>query len=266
MRSPAIEKGRIGNSGDDRALPACRSWPLFSDPRACNGPRGPARKLATAIIGVMPAGSTLLLFCTATFVLVVTPGPGVMYLVGRSVDQGRSAGVASMLGIEAAELVYVMAAGVGVSAVLAASATALDAVRLVGAAYLIVLGVRRWRAANAAAGEADGVAPASPGRRRVFAQGFVVQLLNPKVAVFFVAYFPQFLNRDAAALPQTILLGAIYIAIAVSCDITWVLVASRIAARLRRSAAARARLTRASGLTYIALGALAAVSGHRATG
>lgn len=107
----------------------------------------------------MPGPATLLVFSTATFVLVATPGPGVLYLVGRSVDQGRSAGVASMLGIEAAEVVYVLAAALGVSAVLAASATALDGIRFAGAAYLIVLGIRRWRQAGASAGDAGRPAP-----------------------------------------------------------------------------------------------------------
>ena len=104
-------------------------------------------------------------------------------------------------------------------------------------------------------------APASP--RRIMAQGFVVQLLNPKVAIFFLAFFPQFLNPDAPVLPQTLALGALYVAIAACSDLAYVLFASAIAGRVKRSATARRRVARGSGLMYVALGALAAVSGER---
>ena len=115
-----------------------------------------------------------------------------------------------MVGIELGEVVHVFAVAFGLSALLAASAEALDVLRYGGAAYLVVLGVRRWReGAREIEGEAP---PASP--RRIMAQGFVVQLLNPKVAIFFLAFFPQFLNPDAAVLPQTLALGALYVAIA----------------------------------------------------
>jgi threonine/homoserine/homoserine lactone efflux protein len=120
---------------------------------------------------LMPGLATILLFCGVSFVLVATPGPGVLYVVGRSIDQGRRAGVASMLGIELAEVVHVFAVALGLSALLATSAHALEALRYAGAVYLVVLGVRRWRQGAgdlAAAGD-----PASP--RRILAQGFVVQ-------------------------------------------------------------------------------------------
>ncbi len=207
----------------------------------------------------MPALSTILLFSGVSFLLVATPGPGVLYVVGRSIDQGRRAGVASMVGIELGEVVHVFAVALGLSALLAASAEALDVLRYGGAAYLVVLGVRRWReGAREIEGEAP---PASP--RRIMAQGLVVQLLNPKVAIFFLAFFPQFLNPDAAVLPQTLALGALYVAIAACSDLAYVLFASAIAGRVKRSANARRRVARGSGLMYVALGALAAVSGER---
>jgi threonine/homoserine/homoserine lactone efflux protein len=208
----------------------------------------------------MPDLATILLFCGVSFVMVATPGPGVLYVVGRSIDQGRHAGVASMIGIESAEVVHVFAVALGLSALLAASAHALDVLRYAGAAYLIVLGVRRWREG---AGEIEGHAePATP--RRIMAQGFVVQLFNPKVAIFFLAYFPQFLDPHAPVLPQTLLLGALYVAIAACSDLAYVLLSSLIADRLKRSARARRRVARASALTYIGLGVLAAFSGERA--
>lgn len=203
----------------------------------------------------MPSLTTLLVFAGVSFLLVATPGPGVLYLLGRSVDQGRRAGIASMLGIEAAEVVYVFAAAFGLAALLASSAAAFDTVKYAGAAYLVYLGVRRWRAGAEAADDAP---PAST--RRIFAEGFLVQILNPKVAVFFVAYFPQFLDPAAAVVPQVLLLGTIYIAVAVVSDLMYVFLASKLAGRLRRSVRARRRFARGSAVTYVALGALAARS------
>jgi threonine/homoserine/homoserine lactone efflux protein len=209
---------------------------------------------------LIPGLATILLFCGVSFVMVATPGPGVLYVVGRSIDQGRRAGVASMIGIESAEVVHVVAVALGLSALLAASAHALDVLRYAGAAYLIVLGMRRWRgSAREVEGHAEAATP-----RRITAQGFVVQLFNPKVAIFFLAYFPQFLDRDAPILPQTLLLGALYVTIAACSDLAYVLLSSLIADRLKRSALARRRVARASALTYIGLGVTAALSGERA--
>jgi threonine/homoserine/homoserine lactone efflux protein len=207
----------------------------------------------------MPGLATILVFCGVSFVIVATPGAGVLYVVGRSIDQGRRAGVASMLGIELAEVVHVFAVALGLSALLATSAQALDVVRYAGAAYLIVLGIRRWREGSV---EAEGGAEPSSARR-ILAQGFVVQLFNPKVAIFFLAYFPQFLDRGAPILPQTLLLGTLYIAIAGCSDLAYVLASSLVADRLKRSARARRRVARGSAVTYIALGVLAALSGER---
>ena len=146
--------------------------------------------LAARVARLMPDLATILVFCGVSFVLVATPGPGVLYVVGRSIDQGRRAGIASMIGIESAEVVHVFAVAFGLSALLATSAQALDVLRYGGAVYLIVLGVKRWRDG---AEEVEAAAePASA--RRILAQGFVVQLLNPKVAIFFLAFFPQFLT------------------------------------------------------------------------
>lgn len=209
----------------------------------------------------MPSLSTLLLFSAVTALLVATPGPGVLYVVSRSVDQGRRAGLISMFAIESAEVVYIVAAAAGLTALLAASATALDALRFLGAGYLILLGIRRWRRPDDAGSGLDRSAPSS---RRVFAQGFVVQLLNPKVAVFFLAYFPQFLDPHAPIAPQVLVLGSVYVAVACACDAVWVLVSSELAQRLARSSRAQRAIGRASALTYIVLGIAAALTGERA--
>lgn len=207
----------------------------------------------------MPHLSTALIFIGVSFVLVATPGPGVLYVVGRSVDEGRRAGVASMLGIEAAELVHLVAVAAGLSALLASSPTTLAVIRYAGAAYLVVLGVRRWREA------ALDPAASAPTRsaRRIAAEGFTVQLLNPKVAIFFLAYFPQFLRPDGPVLTQTLVLGALYLAVAAASDLAYVLASSLLARRLRRSAVAQRRAARTSGVLYVSLGLLAALAGRR---
>jgi threonine/homoserine/homoserine lactone efflux protein len=206
----------------------------------------------------MPAMTTLLVFAATTLLLVATPGPGVLYIVGRSADLGRRAGLISMLAVESAEVVYVVAAALGVSAALAASAQALQVLRFGGATYLIVLGLRRWR--NAGSSDSH----ASQGPRRTFAQGFVVQLLNPKVALFFIAYFPQFLNPRRAVAPQVLLLGCIYIAIAAVSDSIYVVASAYLARRFTHNARSNLVLGRVSALLYVALGLYAALTGDRA--
>ncbi len=203
----------------------------------------------------MPAPTTLLLFGLATFLLTVTPGPGVLYVTARSLSQGRRAGFASMFGIEAGEIVWLAAAATGFAALLSASAQALDVLRIAGAAYLIYLGVQRWR-------EVERPATPSPARlSRVFVQGFATQLVNPKVAIFFVAFLPQFLNPSKPIALQVAILGAVYIAVAVAVDISYVLAASAVSARFMRSATAQRRSGRIAAGTYVALGLAAAASG-----
>ena len=203
----------------------------------------------------MPAPTTLLLFGLATFLLTVSPGPGVLYVTARTLSQGRRAGFASMFGIEAGELAWLAAAATGLAAVLSASTQVLDVLRFGGAAYLIYLGIQRWR-------EIERPATPPPARLgRIFAQGFVTQLVNPKVAVFFVAFLPQFLNPAAPIAVQVVALGAVYIAIAVAVDVSYVMAASAVAARFMRSATAQRRSGRLAAGTYVALGLAAAATG-----
>ena len=203
----------------------------------------------------MPATTTVLLFGLATLILTASPGPGVLYVSARSLAQGRRAGLASMLGIESGEVVWILAAATGVAALLATSSSALGFMRFAGAAYLIYLGVQRWRQAE----EFQAPAPAHLGR--IFAQGFVTQLLNPKVAVFFVAFLPQFLDPSRPAAPQIAVLGAVYIAIAIAVDACYVLMAAAVSQRFMRSRIAQRRAGRVAAATYVALGMAAAASG-----
>jgi threonine/homoserine/homoserine lactone efflux protein len=150
------------------------------------------------------------LFVLSAFLLNVTPGPDTLYIVGRSTDQGLRAGVLGALGIGAGALVHVSAAALGLSAILAASATAFTVLKLIGAAYLLYVGVGLIRSAGAA------TRPAAPqsrelSMRSVFLQGFLTNVLNPKVALFFLAFLPQFVASDAPSKPLAFLvLGVIF--------------------------------------------------------
>ncbi|WP_449065538.1 LysE family translocator [Planomonospora algeriensis] len=210
----------------------------------------------------MPDLATLALFAAATLALLLVPGPAVAYIVTRSVAQGRSAGLVSVLGIHAGSVVHVAAAALGISAVLAASATAFTIVKYLGAAYLVWLGLRKLLT-RADTHEAAG--PPAASRRRMFWEGFVVNVLNPKTAIFFLAFLPQFTDPAAGPIaPQIVLLGVIWIALGVASDGAFALLASALAGRLRRSARARRHLDVASGLVYLGLGAATALTGESA--
>ena len=201
--------------------------------------------------------TTLVLFALATLILTATPGPGVMYVAARTLSQGRRAGFASMFGIESGEVVWLVAAATGVAALLAASVSALTFLRFAGAAYLIFLGVQRWRTAEIPA-------TPSPARMgRVFAQGFVTQILNPKVAVFFVAFLPQFLNPAQPIAPQVAVLGVVYVAVAIAVDVTYVLTWTALARQFMSSRRAQRRTGRIAAVTYFALGLAAAATGTK---
>lgn len=208
----------------------------------------------------MPAPTTFALFAAATVVLLIVPGPAVLYIVTRSVAQGRGAGLVSVLGVHTGSLVHVGFAAVGVSALLYASATAFAAVKYAGAAYLVFLGLRKLLGRGV--GEDALAAPAAASPRRLFAQGVVVNVLNPKTAIFFLAFLPQFVNpaRGPVA-PQILVLGTCFIALGVLSDGSYAVLASALAGRLRRTPRARRAIDRSSGAMLIGLGAYAALSG-----
>ncbi len=203
----------------------------------------------------MPSLTTFLLFALATFLLTVSPGPGVLYITARSLSQGRAAGFASMFGIESGEVVWIAAAATGLAALLSTSTYALGVLRWAGAAYLVYLGVQRWRQAE------EPPAPRRAALPSIFAQGFVTQIFNPKVAVFFVAFLPQFLNPAQPIPVQVAALGAVYVSVAVAVDTSYVLAASAISKRFLSSRTVRKRTGRVAAATYVALGAAAAATG-----
>ena len=221
--------------------------------------RGSIRRFGARLCAV-PSATTLFLFAAAAMVLLVVPGPSVLYIVTRSVDQGRRAGAVSVLGIHAGSLVHVAAGILGLSALLASSALAFDAVRYIGAAYLIWLGIRRLRSRSPVAHGPVVAVPLS----RVFAQGFVVNLLNPKTAVFFLAFLPQFVHPDAGPVPlQLAIFGALFVGLGLLSDGTYALVASAVGSRLGRARRFEGVNRWAAGVVYLGLGVAAVVSGSR---
>lgn len=209
----------------------------------------------------MPSLGTLLAFSAAAIVLIVVPGPAVLYIVGRSVSQGRSHGLVSALGVAGGGCVHVLAAAAGISVVIARSATAFTTLKYAGAAYLVLLGVQKLRRPSGLSTAITRVS-AEP-LRRTFLQGFVVNVLNPKTALFFLALLPQFVHDDRGpAGPQVVVLGVLFVAMALVSDTGWALVSSAVADRLRRRESRLRKLDRGAGLVFIGLGVLAAV-GHR---
>jgi threonine/homoserine/homoserine lactone efflux protein len=208
----------------------------------------------------MPDAATLALFSLAALALIVVPGPAVLYIVARSVDQGRQAGVVSALGIAVGGLVHVTAAVVGISALVVSSARAFEVVKYAGAAYLIVLGIRRLLTREEAVGDGRDRAPL----RQVFSQGVVVNVLNPKTALFFLAFLPQFVDPEAGSVAlQTLLLGTIFVLLALASDSVYGLAAGTLGGALRRSAAYLRVQRYVSGSVFVGLGLATAVSGSR---
>ena len=181
----------------------------------------------------MTDASTLAVFMLAALALAVVPGPAVLYIVAQSVDQGRAAGLVSALGIAVGGLVHVSAATIGLSSLLASSATAFTVVKYAGAAYLVVLGIRRLLTREQVE---DEIARPPRARRRIFVDGVVVNVLNPKTALFFLAFLPQFVEPgEGAATLQILVLGLIFVAIALCSDSSWALAAGTLGSWLRRS-------------------------------
>ncbi|MGZ4338776.1 MAG: LysE family translocator [Gaiellaceae bacterium] len=208
----------------------------------------------------MPSASAFALFCLASAALAAVPGPAVTYIVMHSVDKGRRAGLASAAGVASGGLVHVAAATVGLSALVASSVTAFTAVKLAGAAYLIVVGIRRVVGRD----ESEQVQAPPAALGRLYRQGVIVNVFNPKTALFFLAFLPQFVNTKASVPPQVALLGLVFAAIAFASDCMYALLADLLAGRLRRSGRG-ARVRRfASGGIFLALGVTAAAA-HRAS-
>lgn len=209
----------------------------------------------------MPEPATLLVFAVAAIALIAVPGPNLLYIGARSMSEGRRAGLVSVLGVETGTLLHVAAAAVGLSALVASSAVAFAFVKYAGAAYLVFLGVRALLADDppADAGPAPAVSLA-----RAYRQGVLVQLLNPKVALFFLAFLPQFADPDRGSVAtQILVLGSVVAILGVTISSLYAVAAGAAGARLRSRSGFPRRQRQLSGVVYIALGAAAALTGHR---
>ncbi len=208
----------------------------------------------------MPEWATFGLFVAAALALLLVPGPAVFYVVARGVEGGRVAGLVSCLGIEAGTLAHAACAAAGLSAILASSATAFAVVKWLGAAYLIWLGLKRLFRCDAE----DAPAAVEPEPlSRLFSQGLIVQVLNPKVALFFLAFLPQFVDPSRGdAWTQILVLGATLAALGLLTDGLYALLGGTASAALRRRGGRLRRVQRYfSGGVYLALGAASVASG-----
>jgi threonine/homoserine/homoserine lactone efflux protein len=210
----------------------------------------------------VPDASTFALFVAAALVLLVVPGPSVLYIVARSIEGGRTAGLVSVLGVQTGAILHIAFATLGLSAILASSAVAFSVVKWLGAAYLVWLGLRQIFGRD----EGDDEVAVGPARlSRVFSQGVLVNTLNPKTALFFLAFLPQFVDPSrGAAWTQILLLGATFVILALCSDGLYALLSGTAGGWLRRKmkgASFRRGQRFISGGILIALGAVAAVSG-----
>jgi threonine/homoserine/homoserine lactone efflux protein len=198
------------------------------------------------------------LFIAASVVLLVTPGPAVLYIVARSVEQGRAAGLVSVLGIHLGTIVHIVAAAVGLSALIVSSALAFSIVKWVGAAYLIRIGIRTLLAKDPSP-DAPTV-PAEP-FRRVFRDGFVVNLFNPKTAIFFLAFLPQFVDPTRGAIHwQVLVLGLTFMGLGILSDGLFALLAGAAGDFLRRNRRFLRLQRWFAGTSFIGLGVTAAMA------
>jgi len=203
----------------------------------------------------------LWLFVVSGLLLNITPGQDTLYIVTRSVAQGRAAGLWSVLGIASGSIVHTLAAAFGLSAILATSASAFTVVKLAGAAYLVYLGVRMLFERARPGGEALPAVRDDEGAWAIYRAGLLTNVLNPKVALFFLAFLPQFVAPEAASRVLSFLfLGAVFVVNGTLWCLVLVLCASALSTRLRGNPAGTRRLRRATGAIFIGLGARLALS------
>ncbi|MBI1278769.1 MAG: LysE family translocator [Anaerolineaceae bacterium] len=210
---------------------------------------------------MLPAN--LLLFVTACLALLLVPGPNVIYIMTRSIDQGRTAGLVSVAGVASATFVHILAAALGLSAILLSSALAFDIVKYIGAAYLIYLGVTKLLSKD----ETDATSVVQKqSLGQIYKQGAIVNLLNPKTALFFFAFLPQFVDsKHGSVSVQIMLLGLIFVCLGAVTDGTYAIVSSSLAGWLRGNKRFKKIQRYVSGTIYVGLGITAALVGRNET-
>jgi threonine/homoserine/homoserine lactone efflux protein len=209
---------------------------------------------------LLPAWPLMAAFLLASLVLALTPGPAVIYIVTRTLGQGRRAGLASVAGVALGNLGNAIGAATGLAALFAISSLAFTVVKYAGAAYLVYLGIKALRAPAAEAVQAD---PGAARQGRIFRDGFVVALFNPKTTIFFAAFLPQFMDAAGPATLQSFSLGAVFVLLAATTDCGYVLAASTVAPLLARTRGARSVGRYVTAGAFIGLGIFTAATGAR---
>ncbi len=208
---------------------------------------------------MIPA-SHVLTFALLSFALIIVPGPNVLFVISRSLMLGRAAGVGTALGGQIGVYVQVTAVAFGVGAIVERSVAVFTVIKLAGAVYLVYLGVQALRHRRSLAAALEGRAERKT-LRRILRDGFVVGATNPKAIIFFVAVLPQFVDRSAGHIPaQMLLLGAVFLAIAMLCDSTWALIAGSARSWLARSPRRLELVGGSGGLVMIGIGASLAIT------
>ena len=211
----------------------------------------------------MPNATRLGIFVAVTTVLLVTPGPAVLYVATRSVLNGRATGLVSAVGVGMGDLVHAVLGALGLSALIAASATGFLVVKVLGAAYLVGLGLAHLRSPRSEAHESPSPATSMRG---AYMRGLIVGLVNPKTMLFFVAIVPQFVNRRQGGVgTQVLVLGLAFVLLGLCTDAAYALAASSLSARLRRVSRARRPGRNCLAALYLCLGISAAATGHAST-
>lgn len=209
----------------------------------------------------MIESSRLYLFMGAALALLLVPGPAVLYITARSASQGRMAGLISVLAIETANFLQAAAAALGLSAILYSSALAFDVVKYLGAAYLIYLGISKLFSSGETAGNES---VERENLWSIYWQGFAINILNPKTALFFFAFLPQFVSPERGNVTaQTLLLGAVFVGMAIITDSLYALLASSLAGQLKGSRNFQKGQRYVTSLIYIGLGITTALTGSR---
>jgi threonine/homoserine/homoserine lactone efflux protein len=211
----------------------------------------------------VPSLSVLPLFTATALALLLIPGPAVLYITARAATQGRRAGLISLLGVHTGSVVHVVAAVVGLSALLVASAAAFTVVKVIGAVYLIYLGVRTI---VGRAGSDGATGPSEHGLRRLYLDGIVVNIFNPKTALFFLAFLPQFVDPDIGPVwTQTLTLGLLFIVLGIVSDGSYAMASAHVGRRFLRNAEHRRRGRFVEGGLLVGLGVSSlAIPHHRA--
>ncbi len=201
----------------------------------------------------------LALFIVSSIALLVVPGPAVLYIVTRSLSQGRGAGLASMAGVNAGALTHTLAAALGLSAILVSSALAFSVVKYVGAAYLVFIGVQQFLSKK---GALENIELKRDSMSRIFTQGYIVSLFNPKLALFFFAFLPQFVDaRHGSVTAQMLVLGLTFVTLAAISDGTYAMLSSSLGRWLNRNPKLASRQKYVTGSVYVGLGLTAALTG-----